>query len=652
MKILYGLLVPSVVLADTAAVGAGGGMKMSADDVAPAVTDPAILARMAAVRAKEEAIAATAATWWASADTRTAEDEAEMDAAQRSTACPARDASLKSGNVPEAAELQFMARNRHKAAVDLAWIDFGGAVVPMGTIAAGEQSSMTTYEGHAWRMSVTTAAGAEVVLAEGRAAPGAGGAGAGSSLLIATPCKEALAELGAEEAAAAAEEQAADAERQAEADAADAAAAEELAADLSWVDAACPHLTGPDDGWLGDHPVVGYHPLCLRWGISSSSSSSSEGGTTTRHVDVAAFRGGVLGAKPQVARLSFGGSRALGTTVAEAGALFSRTLRRGLERLVRMKRLHTDGGRASSKEQWQPQAWALFDMHGHRHGDGAARPADAAGAKAAAMAAMATGGPLLLFVGGAFIHPGVRIGFRRSVPLPPASGGGTSVLVTMSLSPLVFSVQSFLTIGECDHIIGASSPHMAKSLVSHMDHDVGKPDEEFRTSTTHFLTSDGDALLQTVDRRLANLTRTSQRHHEHVQVLRYHRGQQYGAHHDYWPTESYTQPDIVSMTHGGWKNRLVTVFWYMSDVALGGETNFPQARGFETNVNSPDVPAECQQGLRVKPERGKVIIFYSLLPDGTGDVRSLHGACPVIHGIKWAANKWVWNQPQGYIDIE
>jgi prolyl 4-hydroxylase len=40
-----------------------------------------------------------------------------------------------------------------------------------------------------------------------------------------------------------------------------------------------------------------------------------------------------------------------------------------------------------------------------------------------------------------------------------------------------------------------------------------------------------------------------------------------------------------------------------------------------------------------------VIIFYSLLPDGTGDQKSLHGACPVGHGQKWAANKWIWNQP-------
>ena len=102
------------------------------------------------------------------------------------------------------------------------------------------------------------------------------------------------------------------------------------------------------------------------------------------------------------------------------------------------------------------------------------------------------------------------------------------------------------------------------------------------------------------------------------------------------------------MTHGSLKNRLVTVLWFMSDVTLGGETNFPTAKGFVTPIDSADVPNECQRGLRVKPERGKVIIFYLLLPDGTGDQRSLHGACPVIQGIKWAANKWVWNQPHDY----
>ena len=52
---------------------------------------------------------------------------------------------------------------------------------------------------------------------------------------------------------------------------------------------------------------------------------------------------------------------------------------------------------------------------------------------------------------------------------------------------------------------------------------------------------------------------------------------------------------------------------------------------------------------KVKPEKGKVIIFYSLLADGTGDHYSLHGACPVEEGIKWAANKWVWNDKMQFV---
>lgn len=54
----------------------------------------------------------------------------------------------------------------------------------------------------------------------------------------------------------------------------------------------------------------------------------------------------------------------------------------------------------------------------------------------------------------------------------------------------------------------------------------------------------------------------------------------------------------------------------------------------------------CTQGLKVSPEKGKVIMFYSLTADGKIDKHSLHGSCPVIgQKEKWAANKWVWSSP-------
>ena len=54
--------------------------------------------------------------------------------------------------------------------------------------------------------------------------------------------------------------------------------------------------------------------------------------------------------------------------------------------------------------------------------------------------------------------------------------------------------------------------------------------------------------------------------------------------------------------------------------------------------------SNCEQGIQVKPEKNKVIIFYSLHPDGTMDHNSLHGACPVKKGNKWSANFWLWNK--------
>jgi len=94
----------------------------------------------------------------------------------------------------------------------------------------------------------------------------------------------------------------------------------------------------------------------------------------------------------------------------------------------------------------------------------------------------------------------------------------------------------------------------------------------------------------------------------------------------------------------GRRNRMSTVFWYLTAVAQGGETIFPRFNGgLERD------PKDCETGLKVKPEAGKVIIFYNMRADGQMDPNSLHGACPVKEGTKWAANKWVWNEPMLYV---
>jgi hypothetical protein len=49
---------------------------------------------------------------------------------------------------------------------------------------------------------------------------------------------------------------------------------------------------------------------------------------------------------------------------------------------------------------------------------------------------------------------------------------------------------------------------------------------------------------------------------------------------------------------------------------------------------------------------GNVILTHTPVqsrPDGMGDEMSLHAACAVTNGTKWAANKWVHNTP--YTDM-
>ena len=59
--------------------------------------------------------------------------------------------------------------------------------------------------------------------------------------------------------------------------------------------------------------------------------------------------------------------------------------------------------------------------------------------------------------------------------------------------------------------------------------------------------------------------------------------------------------------------------------------------------------AKCRTRLAVRPHSSRAVLFYSQLPNGQVDPASIHGACPVLSGQKYAANLWVWNTPrQGY----
>lgn len=250
---------------------------------------------------------------------------------------------------------------------------------------------------------------------------------------------------------------------------------------------------------------------------------------------------------------------------------------------------------------------------------------------------------VFIFKGGNFIWPGVEVGHIQTVR--GLQELESIEIKTVSMTPLVFEAQNFLLEPECNHIKAKANPHMKPSPVSLMDHDRGKADSNWRTSKTYFLPSRKDDVLLGIDQRVEDFTRVPRSHQEQVQVLKYEIGQRYSAHHDFFNPKMYQQDQrTMKNIDGGRKNRMVTVFWYLSDVEEGGETIFPRAGGHTGRVDFSD----CTKGLKVKPSLGKVAMFYSLRPDGQFDDFSLHGACPVIAGRKWAANKWVWSGPVSF----
>ncbi|EPS58495.1 hypothetical protein M569_16319, partial [Genlisea aurea] len=123
---------------------------------------------------------------------------------------------------------------------------------------------------------------------------------------------------------------------------------------------------------------------------------------------------------------------------------------------------------------------------------------------------------------------------------------------------------------------------------------------------------------------------------EGLQVLHYDLDQKYGDHQDYFD-------DPANLARGG--NRIATVLMYLSDVKKGGETVFPSAEKSPHIIEPIPVDgnaSECgRRGVAVKPRKGDALLFFSLHPNATADVKSVHSGCPVVEGEKWSATKWI-----------
>lgn len=189
--------------------------------------------------------------------------------------------------------------------------------------------------------------------------------------------------------------------------------------------------------------------------------------------------------------------------------------------------------------------------------------------------------------------------------------------------PDIRLLKNFLSKEECDYIIKLGDPYIKRSEVCGKS---GSTANKNRTSmTSHigkkFITQEKkDKILWDVMLRASKYCKKPVQNIEHIQLVKYTKGQFFKPHYDY------LDRNIIHYKNNIEKNgqREFTFFVYLTDVPenVGGTTYFPR-------INKHFV---CKKGDS---------LFWSNMKDGKEDTRMLHGGTELLEGVKYGLNIWV-----------
>ena len=202
--------------------------------------------------------------------------------------------------------------------------------------------------------------------------------------------------------------------------------------------------------------------------------------------------------------------------------------------------------------------------------------------------------------------------------LPPQFDCGdrcVNVLLAVA-QPRIVVFGNLLSHEECDALIAAAAPRMARSLTV-ATQTGGEEVNDDRTSDGMFFQRGESPLLLAIEERIAKLLNWPIENGEGLQVLHYRPGAEYKPHYDYFDPAEPGTPSILR--RGG--QRVGTLVIYLNTPERGGGTTFPDVH------------------IEIAPQRGNAVFFSYERPHPS--TRTLHGGAPVIAGDKWIATKWL-----------
>jgi prolyl 4-hydroxylase len=201
-------------------------------------------------------------------------------------------------------------------------------------------------------------------------------------------------------------------------------------------------------------------------------------------------------------------------------------------------------------------------------------------------------------------------------PLYVDAGDRRVYVVQNMLNPRVVVFGDLLSDEECEALIEAAKPRLARSLTV-ATKTGGEEINDDRTSNGMFFQRGENDLIRRIEDRIGRLLNWPVENGEGLQVLHYRPGAEYKPHYDYFDPKEPGTPTILK--RGG--QRVGTLVMYLAEPEKGGGTTFPDAH------------------LEVYPKRGHGVFFsYDRAHPST---KTLHGGAPVLAGEKWIATKWL-----------
>lgn len=181
----------------------------------------------------------------------------------------------------------------------------------------------------------------------------------------------------------------------------------------------------------------------------------------------------------------------------------------------------------------------------------------------------------------------------------------------------LFILRDFLDADHCAALCAMIDGRRRPSTIAD-DQDIA----DFRTSETCDL-DPSEPVVASVVEKLSRLTGIDSNHGEPIQGQRYAPGQEFKPH-----TDTFNPGGADYFLHCAEAGqRSWTAMVYLNQPEDGGATRFKQL------------------GKTIQPERGKLLAWNNLLPDGSPNPATLHQGMKVRKGTKYILTQWYRERP-------